>query len=293
MWLFFHISRIHIAAIAAMGVFTFGWLFTGMYPWFLTIVCALDWYLVNLINKITDIREDRMNRVTGTDFIIRNRRKLLHVTIFVFIVSIVIVHMLLPAITMLRILGHMLGVIYNWPLLPKKKRLKELYFWKNISSAFGFLITLFGYPLAAVYSNNHSFEFPAGISWMTVFFSGVFFFFFEVSYEIIYDLRDITGDAFAGLKTYPVVHGESVAVYIIDALLFFSFLTLLTGYLLHFVPWRIFIMSGAPILQFVVYKKALRRGIATGDCILITWLGVTMLVIFHVWIIADLPGAGL
>lgn len=290
MWAFFHISRLHIVAIAAIGVFTFGWLFTGTYPWLLTIVCALDWYIVNLANKIADLKEDQANFITGTAFVIRHRPKLLNATISVSITSIFIVHLLNPAITGLRILGHLLGVIYNWPLLPGKKRLKELYFWKNTSSALGFLITVFGYPLATAYYNNPSFQFPAGISWMTVLLSGVFFSLFEVSYEIIYDLRDINGDTLAGLKTYPVVHGEFTAVYITDILLFFSVLTLCTGYLLHIVPWRIFIMASAPVLQFIVYKKALRRGVSTEDCIMITWLGVSMFTIFHLWVLAGLPG---
>ena len=290
MWTFLHISRLHITAIAAMGVFTFGWLFTGRYPWPLTIVCAFDWYIVNLANKIADFKEDQANFITGTAFVTRHRRQLLYGITSVFIISIVIVHLLNPAITGLRIFGHLLNVIYSWPLLPRKKRLKELYFWKNTSSALGFLITVFGYPLATVYYNNPSFQFPAGISWMTVLFSIVFFFLFEVSYEIIYDLRDMRGDTLAGLRTYPVVHGEFGAIYIIDILLFCSIFTLCLGYPLGIVPWRIFIMTGAPILQFIVYKKALRRGISTGDCIMITWLGVSMFTIFHLWVLADLPG---
>ena len=287
---FIHVSRLHIAAIAAMGVLTFGWLFTGTYPWLLMIVCAFDWYIVNLANKIADFKEDQANFITGTAFVIRHRRKLLYATISVLIISIVIVHLLNPAITGLRILGHLLGITYNWPLLPGKKRLKELYFWKNSSSALGFLITVFGYPLATAYHGNPSFQFPTGISWMTVLFSGVFLLLFEVSYEIIYDLRDINGDTFARLKTYPVVHGEAAAVYIIDILLFFSVLILCMGYLSHIVPWRIFIMTGAPVLQFIVYKKALRRGISSRDCIMITWVGVSMFTIFHLWVLAGLPG---
>lgn len=290
MWAFFYISRIHIVAIAAMGVLTFGWLFSGTYLWFLAFVCALDWYIVNLENKVADIEEDQANLIKGTTFVIRHQRKLLWVNISILIISIIVVHMLNPAITGLRIFLHLLGILYSWPLLPGKKRLKELYFWKNTASAFGFLITIFGYPLATVYYHDPSFQFPAGVSWMTVLFSGLFFFFFEVSYEIIYDLRDINGDRLASLKTYPVVHGESTAIYIIDILLGLSILTLCVGYLLHFVPWRIFIMAGAPILQFFVYKKALHRGITSGDCITITWLGVSMLTIYHLWILAGLPG---
>lgn len=290
MWTFLHISRLHITAIAAMGVFTFGWLLTGSYPWLLTAVCAFDWFTVNLINSIADLKEDRVNSITGTDFARRHRRKLLYGTISAVIISIVVVHLLNPAITGLRIFGYLLGIFYSWPLLPKKKRLKELYFWKNTSSAVGFVITVFGYPLVTAYHNYGYIQFPAGISWMAVLFSCAFFLFFEVSYEIIYDLRDIKGDTIARLRTYPVVHGESATVYIIDTLLFLSVMTLCAGYLFRILPWRIFIMAGAPVLQFVLYKKALQRGIGARDCIIITWLGVSMFVVFNLWVLADLPG---
>ncbi len=52
-WLaFLGAGRFHITAIAALGVFTFGWLFTGRYQWLLTLVCALDWFIVNLTNRV-------------------------------------------------------------------------------------------------------------------------------------------------------------------------------------------------------------------------------------------------
>jgi 4-hydroxybenzoate polyprenyltransferase len=288
---FLNISRLHITTIGAMGVFTFGWLFTGTYPWLLTIVCALDWYIVNLANRIADVKEDQANFISGTSFVTCYRRRLLYGTGSALVISIVIVHLLNPAITGLRIFGHLLGILYSWPLLPGKKRLKELYFWKNTSSTFGFLITVFGYPLATAFYHNPSFQFPAGISWMTIISSLVFFSLFEVSYEVIYDLRDINGDRLARLKTYPIVHGEFVSVRIIDSLMLFSILTLCVAYALNVVPWRIFIMTGAPVLQFIVYKKALTRGISKADCVMITWLGVLMFTIFHLWVLVGLPGA--
>ena len=33
---------------------------------------------------------------------------------------------------------------------------------------------------------------------------------FELSYEVLYDLRDVDGDRAAGVRTYPVVHGLAV-----------------------------------------------------------------------------------
>jgi hypothetical protein len=60
-----------------------------------------------------------------------------------------------------------------------------------------------------------------------------------------------------------------------------------------FVPWSIFIMAAAPLLQFVVYKHFLRRGISGKDCVTITWMGAALLFIYHLWFLAKLPGAGL
>ena len=290
---FSDISRLHITAIAATGVFTFGWLFSGAYPWLLTAVCALDWYIVNLINRTVDFKEDRVNVVIETDFIDRHRRMLIGVVFMFLLISLVVVHVLNPAITALRMAYHLLGAFYNWPLLPGRRRLKQLYFWKNNASAVGFLITVFGYPLATMKWGFGLQGFPPGITWGTVLFSAVFFYLFEISYEVIYDLRDLKGDALADIRTYPVVHGERMAVHIVDGLIFSSMAVLAVGYVFDVVPWRIFIMIAAPFLQLVVYKRALRRGITGRDCIRITWMGVGMLLFYHIWIVAGLPGVGL
>jgi 4-hydroxybenzoate polyprenyltransferase len=289
--LLFHASRLHIAALAAMGVFTFGWLFLGSCPLFLTAVCALDWYIVNLANRIVDLKEDRANAIAGTELVFLHRRALLISAIFLLATSIVAVHLVNPAITGLRISCHVLGVFYNWPLLPGKRRLKQLYFWKNTASVTGFLLTVFGYPLATLVWNQADYRFPPDITWVTVWVSGLFFFLFVLSYEIIYDLRDIKGDKLAGINTYPVAHGEQTAGKIIDALLFGSIVIISGSYALDLVPWRIFIMVSAPILQYVIYKKAFRRGMTAKDCTFMTWLGVGMFIIYHLWILANLPGS--
>ena len=129
-----------------------------------------------------------------------------------------------------------------------------------------------------------------GIDGLTLLFAGGFFFLFELSYEVIYDLRDAPGDAEAGVLTYPVVHGERGAVRIIDGLIAASVLFLVVGYAAGHLPWRIFVMVLAPLLQLVLYKRALRRGITSADCVGITWLGAALLLAYHLWIVAGLPG---
>ena len=284
------VSRLHIVVIAALGTFTFGWIFTGRYPWLLAAICALDWFLVNLLNRVVDQQEDLKNAITGTRFVGRHVRSITWLGLGLLLSSLAVVHMLVPVITPLRVFYHLLGLAYNWPLLPGR-RLKQLYFWKNSASACGFMVTVFGYPLAVLYSSGE--PLAPGISAPSVVLCGLFFFLFELSYEVIYDLRDAPGDAASGVRSYPVVHGQRGATRIIDGLIAASMVVLAGGYAAGLLPWRVVIMIFAPLVQLVIYKLARRRGITTGDCIGITWLGAGLLLTYHLWVVFDLPGARL
>lgn len=287
------ISRLHIVAVAALGTFTFGWLFTGHYLWSLGAVCALDWFVVNLLNRAVDLDEDLANAIDGADFVQRNRVAVLIVGFGVLLLSVVIVHVSLPSLTPFRLSYHALGFAYNWPLLPGRRRIKELYFWKNTASAIGFLLTLFCYPLAWLHDTTGDFSFPPGVQWSTVMFAVAFFFPLELSYEIIYDLRDEPGDRIAGVATYPVVHGPVGAGRLIQALLALSLAMLVIGYSVGLVPWRLAVMGAAPLLQFAAFRRLQRRGrVTTFDCVMITWFGAGLLTCYHVWEILGLPGTG-
>ena len=284
------VGRLHIVAIAALGTLTFGWLFTGHHPWILALICATDWFVVNLLNRIVDIKEDSANRIRGTAFVARYRHVVFAFGLLLLFGTMAWTHGWEPHLTPLRLAYHVLGFAYNWPLIPWVGRIKTLYFWKNTASAIGFLITVFGYPLATVSWGLDAALVPSGITPITVVFAAIFFFLFEISYEIIYDLRDAQGDALAGVRTYPVVHGEAVSLRIIDALLITSCVVLCGGYAMGHVPWRMVVMVLAPCLQGVLYKRAYRRGITSGDCIRLTWVGAGLLLGYHLWIFVGLPG---
>jgi 4-hydroxybenzoate polyprenyltransferase len=278
------VGRLHIVAIAALGCFTFGWLFTGHYPWAATVVCALDWFLVNLLNRVVDLKEDAANQIAGTDFVARHRRGILYVGFGLLGFSLVVAMPFAPWLLPFRLAYHLLGFAYNWPLFGGR-RIKQLYFWKNSASAAGFLLTVFCYPLA--WSRGQLWY---GIGWSTVLATAVYFFLFELSYEIIYDLRDAPGDARAEVRTYPVVHGADAATRIIDALLVGSVVVLAAAYAAGLVPWRIAILGVGPLLQIFIYKRFVKRGIRSRDCINLTWLGVALLLAYHGWVLAGLPG---
>lgn len=287
------ISRLHIVAIAALGTFTFGWLFTGNYLWELAIICALDWFIVNLLNRVVDLREDSANSIAGASFVERHRVPVLFAGFGMLLLSLIVVHRFLPSLTPLRVSYHALGFAYNWPLLPGLRRIKELYFWKNTASAIGFLITLFAYPLAWFYDTTGAFPFPDGITWATVWCAVAFFFPLELSYEVLYDLRDEPGDRAAGVATYPVVHGPVVAGQILQVLLALSLASLVVGYAIALVPWRLAVMGAAPLIQWGAYRWLWRKGaVTTVDCVALTWLGAALLVCYHLWEYFELPGAG-
>jgi len=288
--LFASISRLHIVAIAALGTFTFGWLFTGVYPWALAAISAFDWFIVNLLNRVVDLDEDRVNRITGVAFVDAHRRAIVVVGFALLAASFVGVGLVWPQLLGLRAGYHALGFAYNWPILPGRRRIKQLYFFKNTASAAGFVLTVFLYPLAALADWGAPALLAPGITPATLWLSAAFFVLFELSYEVIYDLRDEPGDRAAGVRTYPVVHGLAGAMRITDGLILTSALALIGGFAAGAVPWRIFVMILAPALNFALYKRAMRRGITSADCIRLTWYGAALLVAYHLWVVAGLPG---
>ncbi len=284
---FASIGRIHIVAIAALGTLTFGWLFSGQTPLALGAICALDWFVVNLLNRVVDLREDDANGIAFTDVVARHRTVFLALGFALLAGSLATTHALFPQITALRLGYHALGLAYNWPLLPGGRRIKQLYFFKNTASGVGFMLTVFGYPLAMLRGGA---AFPPGISTATVIYAGVFFFALEISYEVLYDLRDMEGDALADVRSYPVVHGAAAAEKIVYGLILISALSLVAGLIAGAVPYRLFVMIAAPVVQLVYARHAIARGVTTRDCIALTWIGAALLFVYQIWVALDLPG---
>lgn len=282
------IARLHIIAIGAMGTLTFGYALCGHRPWLLALLCASDWFVVNLLNRVVDLKEDTVNRIAGTQMVARHKRAVLIVGFAVLVASLLATALWVPALLLFRLAFHTLGFAYNWRLLPwpgGAKRIKDLAFWKNTSSGAGFVLTGFCYPLAMLP------RLPS-VSWETVACAAVFFLLFELSYEVLYDLRDVDGDRLAGVRTWPVIFGARGGYWVAIGLLLASFVTIAGAYLAQAVPWRIAVMGAAPLLQLVTARYVVTRGITSRDCIMITWMGVALLGSWHLWEAFALPGSG-
>jgi len=280
------ISRLHIVAIASLGTLTFGWLFTGVHAPVLAVFSAVDWFLVNLINRVVDLPEDRLNAIPGTAFAADHHRGLIAGSIALLVASFAVGQLVVPAITPMRVAYHALGLVYNFRLIPlpggRRTRLKEVYLVKNTASALGFLITVFGYPLVALADRVR-----VGSTYVAV--MAVFFFLSEISYEVVYDLRDVPGDRAAGVPTFPVVHGIRATRAIVYGLLGGSAAALAAGYVAGVIDWAAFVMVLGPAIQLAMYLRFDQRGVRVRDCIALTLIGAGLLALYNVWVLAGLP----
>lgn len=240
--------------------------------------------MVNLLNRLVDLTEDAANQIRGTDVVARHRRGILASGLAVLLASFVATALAAPVLLPFRLAFHALGFAYNWPLLPGCRRIKQLVFWKNAASATGFLLTVFCYPVAI-------FPVRADVTNATVASAALFFFLFELSYEVLYDLRDVEGDRLADVRTWPVLFGVSRGFLVAQAQMIAAVLVVAAGSAVGILPWRITVMGAAPLLQLAISRRMVKRGITTADCIVITWIGVALLGTYHVWEVLGLPGA--
>ena len=281
------IARYHIVIVAMVACVAFGWIETGQRMWLVALVCGLDWFLINLMNRITDVAEDEANGIAGTARVARSKRALTILSGALMVGSFAMTHLAWPALTPFRIAVQLIGLGYNYPIVPTFRgfsRFKEMYFWKNFGSSILFVLTCFVYPLAAG-------ERIAG--WDTIACLVLFFVPFELTYEILYDLRDLEGDRREGVPTYPVVHGITRARQIIDALLVAAAIALLAGLATGALGLREGLMLVAPMSQLAFYRPRFARGLTAHDCIVLTHLGSAQVALWiagtWAWELAGLP----
>jgi 4-hydroxybenzoate polyprenyltransferase len=282
------ILRVHIILIGMMGALMFGWLLTDRYLVGVALLAGIDWLLVNLLNRVSDQAEDRANDIPGAESI-RGARWPVAGYVAILFVSMAATAWWAPALIGWRLFMQATGLLYNFKMIPWRgghTRLKEVYFLKNFMSALGFVTTCFAYPLA--------FHGAAPwLGWAAVGALIAYFIPFELTYEILYDLRDVHGDREHGIPTYPVVHGPDTTRRIINGLLALSVTTAVTAFFAGWIGARELLLAGGPVVQFFVMRPMLRRGPTIGDCIWITNLGWMLLAFFlmgaAVWRALGLP----
>lgn len=278
------IARPHILGIAGAAAFTFGWIFSGRYSLVVPVLIMIDWFVVNLTNRAVDIDEDIKNNVPGTESVAGKKRLVELACFAILALSLGVGHLFAPETTGVRAVFHVIGLAYNYRLLPGGRRFKNLYFFKNSMSATLFVLSVIVAPALHL-------GFADGASWTTAAWLAAFFFPLELTYEILYDLRDVDGDREERVFTYPVVHGETGARRIIWGLLATSAVIIVMGGVAGALRQRELALLGGVILQagiFTWWVKADRRP-TVADCVNVTWVGAALLMTYNVWVWAGLP----
>lgn len=284
------ILRLHIIAIAVCAALVFGKVLTGELWVAVALLGGLDWLLINLLNRVSDVAEDSANKIRGTERLVGRHRLVLAIWMGLIAGSMVLGHLLAPQLTLWRAGVQLVGVGYSYRIVPTPagwRRFKDLYFFKNFMSALLFVATCLIYPVLTAGG------FAPGYGWVSLAALALFFVPFEITYEILYDLRDLEGDRLAQVPTYPVVHGEAISAHIIDALLALSLAVLVASVLAGLLGLRELLMALAPVIQYAFYKPRMRRGLTTRDCIRLTWLGAGLLALWlfgtWLWELGGLP----
>ncbi len=286
----FSALRIHIVAIAIAATVTFGFLFRGIYPVGLALLCGFDWCVVNLLNRATDVEEDRLNEIVATEWVARHARAIVAVTLISLVSSLIAGFLFLPrALAVVRVIFHVIGLGYSFRIVPTPsgmKRFKDLYVMKNSMSAVLFILGCGLYPLLG--RTEPLTMSPTGIACVLV-----YFFVFEHSFEVIYDLRDVVGDRQVGVPTYPVVHGVEVSARIVTWLCVIPILVLMISRILGSISTRELLMIAAPVAQLIFLKKRGAANVTRADCIGITYAGAFALLFYlagtAAWAKAGLP----
>ena len=95
---------------------------------------------------------------------------------------------------------HAIGLGYSYRIVPTPRglrRFKDTHLFKNTMSAVLFVLSVIAYPLLGRAG-------PLQPRRERVAALAIFFFLFEHTFEVIYDLRDLEGDRAVGVPTYPV-----------------------------------------------------------------------------------------
>lgn len=282
---FFHVSRFHIIVIASCASLTFSFVFGGQHLYGVPLICGFDWFLVNLLNRVVDLQEDQLNGVVGVGFVQQHAVGLTRLCLGLLVLSFPLMQWLYPSLLMPRLLFHLIGLGYNYKLVPSPSgmtRFKELYFFKNFMSGVLFILSGIVYPVVAA-------GLWGEVPLVKLLILMGFFLAMDLTYEIFYDLRDLPGDRAQGIPTFPVVHGEAAARGIILALLAAAAALSLGGWAAGALELKEGVMVAAVIQQGTFYRLRVHRGLTQSDCVGVTYLGAAQLLSYNIWIWLGLP----
>jgi 4-hydroxybenzoate polyprenyltransferase len=270
--------RLQLVAVAGLSAAVFGYLFAGQFLLPAAAIAALDWGLAGLWNRGSDLREDALNQVEGTQLLVRSGREFSRLALGVLSLSIFAALRLGWPLLVMRLAFHAGAFIYSYPIL--RRRLKELLLVKNVFAGLLWVLTCVGYPLAL----SRRVPLVPEVVLLSLFLLPL-----AVSYALVYDLRDLKGDAAAGIATVPIALGVPRTRVLIELILALSALALLAGYLWGVLRFAELVMLAAPLQLALVLRFWLAREPGRHAVEAMTWLSAGQLLSYLAWASAGFP----
>jgi 4-hydroxybenzoate polyprenyltransferase len=270
--------RLHLVAVAALSAAVFGWLFAGQFLLWASAIAALDWLLASLWNRASDVREDLLNEVEGAQLLARSGRELSRLALGVLSLSFFAALRLGWPLLAMRLAFHAGGLVYSYPVF--RRRVKEILLVKNLFAGLLWVLTSIGYPLAL----GRRVPLAGEVLALSLFLLPL-----AVSYTLLYDLRDVAGDAAAGIVTVPLALGVPRTRVFMELLLALSAAALLGGYLLGALRLVELAMLAAPLQQALVLRFWIPREPSRHAVEGITWLSAAQLLSYLAWASANFP----
>jgi 4-hydroxybenzoate polyprenyltransferase len=215
----------------------------------LTVACICQW------NRLTDVTEDALNCPADLKDAQAKRKA---IKIFCYASGIIAILMALLTeqtwkLTALVTFGAVVGYFYNSPLLPSHPhlRLKNMFIIKNLSSGAGWSVGLLVFPTLRTHTQ------PDG-RFFTAF---VYMFAMVMTYEIMWDIRDVAGDTLADIRTLPVVLGINSArvnASMLQLICLGIIISGITNALLTPV-WSIYLLPSMMLLTLIIFFPRLIR----------------------------------
>ena len=215
----------------------------------LSVACICQW------NRLTDVEEDALNCPADLKDAQAKSRT---IKVFCYVGGTISVVLAIFTertwgLAGLIAFGTAVGYFYNSPLLPSQShlRLKNMFIIKNVSSGAGWSAGLLVFPMLRAHTQ------PDG-RFFTAF---IYMFAMVMTYEIMWDIRDVAGDSKAGLHTLPVVLGiNSARVY--TAILQFVCLGIIISGLANarLTPvWSFYLLPSIMLLTLIIFFPRLIR----------------------------------
>lgn len=169
-------------------------------------------FVVYNLDRLKVDTNDFIGAPKRTKFVSKHRKQLIVATIFNCFFLLICVY-LTPKVLFIILVIVLIGIAYTMPLLPNKKRLKDIPFLKSFVVSFDCTITFVVLP---VYLKNYSLNYSVCLMCISIFiciFSNV----------LVSDMRDMEArDKISCITTFPIYFGISKTkkiIYILQVLL--------------------------------------------------------------------------